>query len=138
MRTFSFRHAHALVALTGLLVLAPASALTDEKNRTMEEIVVQAPISVQREAMQGPGDPTIKTEVVELKRQVYIGDLDLSQYADVVELESRIEQVAQDSCKKLDEMFPLSDPRTKDAKRCVDRAIKSALAEKEAAIAAAQ
>jgi hypothetical protein len=35
-------------------------------------------------------------------------------------------------------MFPLSDTRSKDAKRCVDRVIKSALAEKDAAIEAAQ
>ena len=126
------------IALTSALLFAFGSALAQEKDRKMEEITVQAPINVEREAKHSASDPLVKTEIVELKREVYIGDLDLSQHSDVVKLESRIEKVARESCGKLDDMFPLSSPRSRDAKRCVDRAIKSALAEKEAAIAAAQ
>ena len=68
---------------------------------------------------------------------MYIGDLDLSKYTDVKELELRIELVAKDSCERLNEMFPLSNRRSKDARRCIELAIKRALAEKEAAIEAA-
>lgn len=126
------------VATVSLLVLASAPALADQENERLEEIIVQAPISVKREVTRSAAAPTVTTEEVELKRQVYIGDLDLSLYADVKELESRIEQVAEDSCKKLSDMFPLRKADRADARRCVDRAIKSAMAEKEAAIAAAQ
>ena len=137
MRGFSFPRFFVQMSITGLLMLALVSVLAGEKDKTIEEIIVQAPITLERKAIHSVSDPTRKTEVVELKRQVFIGDLDLSQYADVVELESRIEEVAKASCKRLAEMFPLSDPRSKDAKRCVERAIESAVSEKEAAIAAA-
>lgn len=116
--------------------IAPASA-SDESDE-MEEIIVQAPMSVERKALHSAADPTVTTEMVELTRKVYIGDLDLSKHADVKELESRIELMAKDSCKKLSAMFPLSGSRSRDARGCVDRAIKSAMAEKEAAITAAQ
>jgi UrcA family protein len=127
------------IATTAALIFAlSAPALAQDKSRKMEEITVQAPINVEREALHSASDPMVKTEVIELKREIYIGDLDLSRHADVETLESRIEQVARESCSKLSDMFPLSNPRSKDSRRCVDRAIKSAMAEKEAAIAAAQ
>ena len=127
-----------LVATAMLLTLAAAPTFADEADKELEEIIVQAPISVERKELNSISDPIVKTELIELSRQVYIGDLDLSQYADVKELESRIELIAKDSCAKLAQMFPLNSSRSKDARRCVDLAIKSALAEKEAAIAAAQ
>lgn len=126
------------IATVTLLVSLVAPVLAEDKNAELEEIIVQAPINVQRSELHSASDPMVKTELVELSRQVYIGDLDLSKYADVKVLESRIEQVAQDSCGKLNEMFPLSNRHNKDSKRCVELAIRSAMAEKEAAIEAAQ
>jgi len=120
------------------LVIATTSALAAEPVDEMEEIVVQAPISLERKTEHSVSDPTSRTEVIELSRKVYIGDLDLSRYEDVKELESRIEQIAKDSCKKLDDMFPPRSARSRDAKRCIALAIKSAAAEKEAAIAEAR
>lgn len=137
-RKFRLRNNPAFIVIANLLVFAAIPALAAEKNDVVEEIVIQAPISVDRETVHSASDPTARTEIIELSREVYIGDLDLSRYADVKELESRIERTAKDSCNKLNEMFPLSETRSKDARRCVDRAIKSARAEKEAAIAAAQ
>ncbi|MGD2128169.1 MAG: UrcA family protein [Lysobacterales bacterium] len=136
-RNTSYGKVLAATATAWVFVFAYAFALADEKNQQMEEIVVQAPVSVERTAIHSASDPTVKTEVVELTRKVYIGDLDLSKYADVQELESRIRLVAQDSCKRLSDMFPLSDMHGDD-RRCVEKAIKSALSEKESAIAAAQ
>jgi UrcA family protein len=127
-----------VLATVTILMLGLAPALASDENDKMEEIIVQAPMSVERKALHSAADPTVKTEVVELTRKVYIGDLDLSKHADVKELESRIEQMAKDSCKKLNAMFPLGDSRSRDARRCVERAIKSAMAEKQAAITAAQ
>jgi len=129
----------ALFFVTGtLLLIAAASAAAEERSKELDAIVVQAPISIETQVLQNPGDPTMKTEVVELKREVFIGDLDLARHADVVELESRIAQMAKDSCDALSEMFPLSKFSSKELKRCVDEAIKSARKEKDAAIEAAQ
>ena len=125
-------------ATAATLVFAATAALADEPVDEMEEIIVQAPMNVERETLHSAADPTVKTERVELTRKVYIGDLDLSKYDDVKELESRIELMARDSCKKLSAMFPLSDSRSRDSRRCVERAIKSAMPEKEAAIDAAR
>ena len=126
------------IATVSLLAVSFSPALADEHDKTMEEITVQAPINIQRDVQHSARDPMVKTEVIELKREVYIGDLDLSKHADVMELEARIEKVAQDSCSKLNDMFPLSSRHSKDARRCVKHAIESAMAEKTAAIAAAQ
>ena len=125
-------------ATAATLVFAATAALAAEPVDEMEEIVVQAPISLERKTEHSVSDPTSRTEVIELSRKVYIGDLDLSRYEDVKELESRIEHIAKDSCKKLDDMFPPRSARSRDAKRCVAQAIKSAAAEKEAAIAEAR
>ena len=128
----------AATATACIFIVALAPALASDTNDEMEEIIVQAPMNVERETLHSAADPTVKTERVELTRKVYIGDLDLSKYDDVKELESRIELMARDSCKKLSAMFPLSDSRSRDSRRCVERAIKSAMSEKEAAIDAAR
>jgi UrcA family protein len=128
----------AMLATACVFIFAIAPASASDAKKEVEEIIVQAPMGVERKSLHSAADPTVKVEMVELTRKVYIGDLDLSKHADVKELESRIELMAQDSCKKLSSMFPLGENRGRDARRCVDRAIKSAMAEKEAAITAAQ
>jgi UrcA family protein len=126
-----------LLGAFGILTLAPMSVAAQENTGVMEEIVVQAPITVERESSADVADPTSRTESVTLKRQVYLADLDLTKYQDVKKLEARIRNVAEESCGLLDDMFPRADSRSRDTQRCVKGAIASASAAVERAIAAA-
>jgi len=79
----------------------------------------------------------VPSEIVELKSPVSFADLDLADSADVMELDARIEAIAEDSCEMLAEMFPFDGTGKTEIHRCMKRAIASALDQKERAIAAA-
>jgi len=130
----------AALAVSGLLMKpgpAIAQQASDEQaSEIIEEIVeVESPIERERD---GPAGTT--TKVIKLTRQVSFADLDLSKHVDVTEFENRVERVAQESCEKLQEMYPL--PRTPsrgaDIRRCVKKAIDNSAAGVAAAIASAQ
>lgn len=118
-------------AVTGLFF---AANLTADQQIT-EEIIVRAPFE-RIEVKSVPGS-SLKAEVVELQRRVGIADLDLSKYADVNELDSRIGEVAKESCQKLFDMSPLDSSDPAEMLRCTKSAIASANDQKETAIAAA-
>lgn len=102
----------------------------------IERIIIRAPygrIEVKKETGVNLG---VKTEIIELKRLVNIDDLDLTKYADVAELNRRIESVSEESCQKLSDMFPLEPSDPAELHRCKRNAIASAKKQTEQAIAA--
>jgi len=119
------------LAVTGLFF---AANLTADQQVT-EEIIVRAPF--ERIEIKSASGSSLNSEIVELQRHVSIADLDLSKYADVNELDSRISAVAKESCQKLSDMFPLDRSDPAEMLRCTKSAIASADDQKEMVIAAA-
>jgi UrcA family protein len=117
------------LAFTGGLI---ASNIAVAQNST-EEVIIRAPLE-RTEVTSSPGS-IVKTEIVELSRYVRFSDLDLTRPEDVAELDSRIEDIAEDSCQKLSDMFPLDRSNRAEMNRCVRKAIASATERKEYAIA---
>jgi len=115
----------------GGTTMALAQQATDEAE---EVVVIGAPITRQEEGRSYTGMPK---EVIELKRQISYADLDLTKDADVQTLQTRIHDVAEESCQKLAEMFPLKFIDQGEVGRCVDDAVASSKDQVQAAIDAA-
>lgn len=123
----------AMVAVSAALSI-PAAVLAQPSGKPVDDvIVVEAPLKVSHESR--VKSPVMRTETVELSREVGFSDLDLTKHADVMELRGRVEAMAEQSCKQLEELFPL--PRSDEAalRRCVERAVASAQDALDAAIA---
>ncbi len=131
--TFSFVSTAILALAATGLVLKADPAVAQQVSEAMDEVVVQAPITVRQVGRSSIFGARI--ELIELKRRVRYADLDLSKHADVIELETRVETVAKESCKKLSAMYPL-DSAT-EGQRCIKKAINSAEEQVQAAIVAA-
>ena len=129
--TFSFVLAALLTLAATGLVFKTDSAIAQQAAEEMEEIVVEAPF-VRREV--GQTAIGAKIEVIELRRRVSYADLDLSKYADVNELKTRIKTTAKESCEKLDDMVPGSG---EEIQSCTDKAVAGAEEQLQVAIAAA-
>jgi UrcA family protein len=121
-----------VVAMLGCGV-AGVAAQTARVGEPVFELTVVAPRLVRRQTARdsASGAPA---ELVSLTRRVSYSDLDLTRYADVRELDRRIETVAREACEQLAGVFPLSDSNTPD---CVAEAVAGAKAQAERAIAAA-
>ena len=130
--TFSFVTATLLALAATGLVVKTNPAIAQQANEVMEELVIEAPITVRQVGRTSIG---ARIELIELKRRVSYADLDLSKRADVIELETRVETVSKESCEKLSDMFPF-DSAT-ERRRCIKKAIKSAEEQVQAAIVAA-
>jgi UrcA family protein len=117
-------------AILGAVGVAAQTARVGEP---VFELTVVAPRLVRRPVAResATGAPV---ELVSLTRRVSYSDLDLTQHADVLELDRRIEAVAREACEQLAGVFPLSDPKTPD---CVAEAVSGAKAQAERAVAAA-
>ena len=133
----SVRTVPIFLAIAGLSLPATPLAAQEEPETLEKLVVVQAPVVVERKSENRASHPVIPSEIVELKRQVSFADLDLADSADVMELDARIEAIAEDSCEMLAEMFPFDGTGKAEIHRCMKRAIASALDQKERAIAAA-
>lgn len=101
----------------------------------IEEIIIRAPYESIH--VKSTTTPNLKTEIMELKRRVSINDLDLAKYADVAELNSRIESVAKESCQELSELSPLNRSNPAEMSRCKKNAIASTKQQTDQAIAEA-
>jgi len=129
----------AFLALAGIGFVIPAGpAIAQQSNvKTEEFIVVGAPI--ERSRVVGRSATTgADIEEIELKRQVSYADLDLSMHADVMTLQTRIEDTAKESCKELSDMFPLNPSNSSEIATCTRKAVDSANEQLQAAIAAAK
>jgi UrcA family protein len=76
-------------------------------------------------------------EEVTLRRHVPYADLDLSTHSGVTELQKRIDATAQETCRELDKMFPLSQ-NNDSTRSCVSKAVKSARPQAQEAIDSAE
>ena len=130
--TFSFVSTAILALAATGLVFKTGPAVAQQANEVMEEVVVEAPITVRQVGRTNFG---AKIELIELKRRVNYADLDLSKHADVIELETRVETISKESCEKLSAMYPL-DSAT-ERWRCIKKTINSAEEQVQAAIVAA-
>lgn len=132
--TFSFVSAGLLALAATGLVIKTDPAIAQQAAEDIEKIVVEAPM-VRRQA--GQTNIGAKIEVIELRRRVSYADLDLSKYADVTELKTRIETTAKDSCEQLSEMFPFDRSDNREISRCINQAVDGTEEQVQAAIAAA-
>lgn len=131
--TFSFVSTAILTLAATGLVLKADPAVAQEVSEAIDEVVVEAPITVHQV---GRASATgAKVELIELKRRVSYADLDLSKHADVIELENRVDTAAKESCEKLTTMYPLDSAA--EGQRCIEKAINSAEKQVKAAIVAA-
>lgn len=124
-----------LLSLAGAVAICSTPAIAQDDEPTLEEIIVEAPWLIEREVV-GRSSVGAPIEEISLTRRVDFSDLDLTQTADVGELENRIDEIARDSCAKLEELFPLSTTQ-QDSRTCVDDAVDDAMAQVETAVAAA-
>ena len=130
--TYSFVSAALLALAATGLVIKTDPAIAQQASKVIEEVVVEAPITVRQIGRTPIG---AKIELIELKRRVSYGDLDLSKHADVIELETRVETISKESCQKLSDMFLLDSATEK--RRCIKKAIESTEEQVQAAIVAA-
>jgi UrcA family protein len=114
-----------IVLVSGLLSLCGASGVSAQEVPVTQEIVdeikVTAPRNVKHRNL-----PFGQGHEVSLSYKVSHTDLDLSQRADVRELEKRIETVADEICTQLQELFPRGDPSKEE---CTRRAVTMAMAD---------
>lgn len=94
-------------------------------NEEIEKIIIRAPYERVEIKRSTPSQPRLKTETMELMRFVDIDDLDLTKNADLTELNSRIESIAEESCQKLSDMFPLNPSDLTELHSCKRKAIAS-------------
>jgi UrcA family protein len=118
-QVFSFVPATFLALATSGLFLMSNSAIAQETNDEMEEIVVRAPV-VHREAETLPNG--MKVDVVQVLARISYADLDLTRYKDVMTLETRIKSRANESCEQLAGIFPL-DMDMRAIQRCASESV---------------
>lgn len=123
-----------IAALTIAALLASSgSAIAQPGDTTKElEIVVEAPRSMPIVGERSPytGASIVVTTV---RIPALYGDLNLAKPEDAARLMTRLDRVANDACRQLDRLFPLSpDPD------CVDRAVAGATVTAKSLIGAAQ
>lgn len=129
--TFSFVSAGLLaLAATGFVIKSDPAIAQQVVEKAHETIVIEAPIVRRQVGID-------KVEVIELRRRVSYVDLDLSKYADVTELKTRIETTAKESCEQLSDMFPHDPSDRREIRRCTNRAVDGTEEQVQAAITAA-
>jgi UrcA family protein len=105
-----------------------AEAATPSDN-PMLEVQVQAQRVVRH--VVGRDSAGIPTELIQLTRRVGYSDLNLTKYADVTKLKTRIDTTAKQACKALADMYPLVAPNNPD---CVKEAVDGAMKQAQVAI----
>lgn len=103
--------------------------------KIMEEVIVIAPRTVRREEIDRTSGGA-RVEEITLTRRVSYADLDLTLHADVQELERRVSAMAEESCGKIAELFPMVDPEPSH-EQCIERAVAGAMSQVRTAIDAA-
>lgn len=137
MKKIFLRYCTTFLALSaaGFLINISPAAAQQQETEAEEVVVVGAPIQRNRKVERGTYGNEV--EVIELMRQVSYADLDLTKYADVMEMEARIEATAKASCEQLSEMFRLDIPDKDEVVDCTRAAVREAKDKLQLAIAAA-
>jgi UrcA family protein len=138
IRCFTYCTTFTAFVLTGFFVMVGSSvaqeANDDQTSEVIEE-VVKIEARLERRFVGRPNELGVRTEAFEIKQAVSFADLDLGKYADVIELKSRIENVATESCAMLAEEYPIPLWERGDLRHCITEAIESTDDELEAIIA---
>jgi UrcA family protein len=121
-----------IVLVSGLLGFCGASGASAQDVSVTQEIIDEIKVTAPR-AVEHRNLPFGQGHEVSLSYKVSHRDLDLSQRADVRELEKRIETVADEICTQLQELFPRGDPSKEE---CTRRAITVAMADARTVIEA--
>lgn len=120
------------ITILGLIGGGLALAAGFAGSQTLKEISVEAGRATK---VVGHTSSGIPIEEVTLTRHVFYGDLDLRTHSGAVELERRVRETAQAACKQLDELYPLT---TSESPACTAQAVKGAMEEVHALVAAAE
>jgi|GEM_PF-3557803 len=99
-----------------------------------EEMVDRIRVVAPRVTRTSRGAGRYEVATAERSDYVYYGDLDLTRTADLFELQDRIEEIANEVCTLLNEMFPRGSPTTEV---CIQRAVDDASVLVDAAARAA-
>jgi UrcA family protein len=102
----------------------------------MPKITVEADHVVQKRQV-GRTYTGIPIEEVSLTRHVGFRDLDLNSPSGRAELDKRINDVAKEACKQLQQLYPLEQWET-DTDTCIANAVKNAKAQEQAIVASYQ
>jgi len=121
-----------LAAVAAALALVDMPAVAQQKDKDIAEVKIEATHMVQRVGTTSSGIPV---ELVQLTRRVNYSDLNLATHSGAVALEQRINDTAQEACKQLDKLYPLSAPAQVS---CVKDAVAGAMSQANLAIAAAE
>jgi len=116
----------ALAAVTMPFALAQSTEATQEVQITAFKPI----LTTGRDVRGGP------VEMVQLSRRVSFADLNIATYSGATELHKRIASIARDVCHQLEQKYPGSTDLPSGS--CVSEAINSAMAQANAAIAAAE
>ena len=115
---------------------AVAQEANDDRSRDAIEEVVKIEAASDRRLVGRQDEFGARTEIFELEKQVRFADLDLRKDTDVIELKTRIEYTAKETCAELAEMRPIPLWSKADHERCITGAIESANDELETITAA--
>jgi len=101
-----------------------------------EQVTVTAPREVTRTRV-GRSRIGAPIEDITISEPVAFNDLNLKNPSDVEQLNQRVRDAAADGCDEIDRLYPLT--RSVDTRRdCIRRAVRSASAQVDAAVAAAR
>lgn len=128
----SYRTMSLALAVIGVFFAANLTVAQEVNEKIIILAPYDEPIKVKRS-----NNSVFADQIWEIKRRVNIKDLDLSKYADVIKLDSRLENAAKEICQKLSDMFPFNPSSSREKLRCKKKAIASTKKQTERAIAAA-
>ena len=141
IRCFVYCTTFSAFVLAGFLVSvdpAVAQEANDDQTSEVIEEVFKIDATKERRFVRRPNELGARTKVFRIKRQVSVADLDLGNDADVIELNSRIENTATELCEELAEKHPTPVWDRGDLRRCIVEAIESTQDELETITAALQ
>ncbi len=115
-----------------LVAIEPMPAFADEA--TDEEVTDRIRVVAPRVARTQTRVGRYDVEMAELSEYVYFRDLDLTQTAELFELQDRVKEAATKVCEHLADMYPRGTPTTAT---CIRRAVDDASVLVEAAARAA-
>jgi len=92
--------------------------------QTAEEVIVK--VQSERVVDISPVGSQVKVHKVEINQLVSISDLDLSKPADADEFVVLVTDIAEESCQKLSNLFPLDRSNPMEMSTCVKNAVEGA------------
>jgi UrcA family protein len=135
-KTFFLYGATFLALVAAGLAIRSGPAIAQQGDEAMEEVVV---VEVPLEGREvGRSNIGVKIEEFELKRRVSYADLNLCNDADVTEMQTRIENTANELCKELSDKLPSNRSDPAEIGHCTKKASDGAQEQLQTAVATAK